>query len=315
MNAAKMIDILNDDTDDAGPKVWAIGGGKGGVGKSVLAVNLGVVLAKQRRRVVVVDADLGGANLHTLFGIPDPELSLSDYIERRVAKLQDTVIGTGIPGVGLISGAHALAEMANPRFEQKRKFLRHIREIDADHVILDLGAGTAFNVLDFYLVSHRGILVVVPEPTSVENAYHFIKAAFARKLKQTEPRARIAEALARISSQRTGRGSFSARDLVSEVMAVDPEAGAAVLASAATFSASIVVNRAVSASHDRLAAEMSMACREYYGITVDALGTLPKDPMVARSVLDREPVAAVHPDSPFATAVRRLAASLKGARG
>ena len=146
----------------------------------------------------------------------------------------------------------------------------------------------------------------------MENAYHFINAAFARKLKQTEPRKQIAAALEQISNDRGGKPPKSARDLVADVMAIDPEAGAAVLAAAATFGASIVVNRASSASHDRLAAEMSMACREYYGIKVDALGTLPTDPLVARSVIDREPVAAVHPDCPFATAVRRMASGLKG---
>lgn len=307
-----MIDIFNDDLDKDGPRIWAIGGGKGGVGKSVLAANLGVVLAKRRQRVIVVDADLGGANLHTLFGMPDPELTLSDYIDRRVAGLDEIVLATSTPGLHLVSGAHALLEMANPKHGQKRRVLRHIQDLDADHVILDLGAGTGINVLDFFLVSHRGILVVVPEPTSVENAYHFINAAFARKLKQTEPRKQIAAALEQISNDRGGKPPKSARDLVADVMAIDPEAGAAVLAAAATFGASIVVNRASSASHDRLAAEMSMACREYYGIKVDALGTLPTDPLVARSVIDREPVAAVHPDCPFATAVRRMASGLKG---
>jgi flagellar biosynthesis protein FlhG len=306
-----MIDILSDDSDDHGPRIWAIGGGKGGVGKSVLAANLAVVLARRRSTVVVVDSDLGGANLHTLFGIADPTRTLTDYIERRVPGLDDVVIETSVPGLRLLSGANALLEMANPSHSQKRRLLRHLRAIDADHVILDLGSGSSINVLDFYLASHRGILVVVPEPTSVENAYHFIKAAFFRKLKQTEPRSRVAAVLGRISS--AGKpGPVSARDLVAEAMAIDPEVGSAVLAAAATFSASIVVNRAVSASHERLAAEMSMACREYYGISVDAMGTLPRDPMVERSVLDREPVAAVHPDSPFAIAVRRLAANLKG---
>ncbi len=85
-----MIDIFNEDLDNDGPRIWAIGGGKGGVGKSVLAANLGVVLAKRRQRVVVVDADLGGANLHTLFGMPDPELTLSDYIDRRVSPASTT---------------------------------------------------------------------------------------------------------------------------------------------------------------------------------------------------------------------------------
>jgi flagellar biosynthesis protein FlhG len=307
-----MIDIFHDETSADGPRIWAIGGGKGGVGKSVLAANLGVVLAKRRQRVVVVDADLGGANLHTIFGIPDPELTLSDYIESRVPTLDDIVLPTSVPGLHLVSGAHALAEMANPQAGQKRRLLRHIRALDADHVILDLGAGTGINVLDFFLVSHRGILVVVPEPTSVENAYHFIKAAFARKLKQTQPRKNIAVALEKVAASNGGRPTRSARDLVAQIMVIDPEAGAAVLAAAATFGASVVVNRATAASHDRLAAEMSMACREYYGIGVDALGTLPTDPLVARSVIEREPVAASHPDSPFAAATRRLANRLRG---
>jgi len=304
------IEMFGDDSDEGGPRIFAIGGGKGGVGKSVLAANLGVVLAKRREKVVVVDADLGGANLHTIFGMPDPELSLTDYIEGKVANLAEIVLDTSVPGLHLVSGAHALLEMANPKHGQKHKILRHIRKLAADYVILDLGAGSGINVLDFFLASHRGILIVVPEPTSVENAYHFINAAFARKLKQTEPRKKIAAALEKVGASRVGKAPVSARDLVAEVMVVDPEAGAAVLAAAATFAASIVVNRSTSASHDRLAAEMSMACRDYYGIGVDALGTLPTDPMVARSVIDREPVAAVHPDSPFAGAVRRMAAAL-----
>ncbi|MEE4271134.1 MAG: P-loop NTPase [Thermoanaerobaculales bacterium] len=304
------IEIFGEESDESGPRIYAIGGGKGGVGKSVLAANLGVVLAKRREKVVVVDADLGGANLHTIFGMADPELSLTDYIDGKVANLADIVLETSVPGLHLVSGAHALLEMANPKHGQKHKILRHMRKLVADYVILDLGAGTGINVLDFFLASHRGILIVVPEPTSVENAYHFINAAFARKLKQTEPRKKIAAALEKVAASRVGNAPTSARDLVAEVMVIDPEAGSAVLAAAATFAASIVVNRSVSASNDRLAAEMSMACRDYYGIGVDALGTLPTDPMVARSVIDREPVAAVHPDSPFAGAVRRIAAAL-----
>jgi len=307
-----MIDFYDDETRDEGPRIWAVGGGKGGVGKSVLAVNLGVVLAKSRSRVVLVDADLGGANLHTLLGIPDPELTLSDYLAHQSTSLDEIVLSTSVPGLHLVSGARALLEMANPREGQKRKILRHIKELDADHVILDLGAGTTFNVLDFFLVSHRGILVVVPEPTSVENAYHFIRAAFFRKLKQTEPRRNIASALDQVIAEGGMRSTRSARDLVAEMMAVDPDAGAAALAAAATFSASIVVNRAVSGGHDRLAADIGLACREYYGIGVNALGSLPEDPMVARSVIDREPVAAVHPDAPFSQAVRRLTHRLKG---
>jgi len=305
-----MIDLYQEEHDHVDPVIWAIGGGKGGVGKSVLTANLGGMLARTGRRVVVIDADLGGANLHTILGIPDPGATLSDYLTRKVATLDEITIETSTSGLGLISGANALLEMANMNVGQKRKLLRHIRSVDADHVLLDLGAGTGINVLDFFLAAHLGILVVVPEPTSVENAYHFIKAAFARKLRQTEPKKAIAAALERIADDPAVRAGLSVREIVDGVGRVDSDAGDAVRAAAAAFTPSIVVNRASSPSHDRLAADMSLACRDYGGVGVDALATLPEDPLVTRSILDREPVAVSNPDGPFAKAVRRMAHSL-----
>ncbi len=135
-----------------GPRVWAIGGGKGGVGKSVFAANLATQLARNGSRVALVDGDLGGANLHTLLGVPSPDTNLSDFISKRVATLGEVMTPTSIENLWLVSGAKALVETANLNFGQKSKLLRHINQLDADHVILDLGAGSTFNVLDFFLV-------------------------------------------------------------------------------------------------------------------------------------------------------------------
>ncbi len=174
-----------------GPRIWAIGGGKGGVGKSVVTANLAVAIARSGARVAIVDADLGGANLHTIIGVPSPKRNLSDFISRRVSSLAEVMTPTPIDNLWLISGAKAVLETANPNYGQKNKILRNIAKLDVDHVFLDLGAGTAFNVLDFFLVARKGVLVVVPEATSVENAYFFIKAAYFRKLKRAEPRDRV----------------------------------------------------------------------------------------------------------------------------
>jgi flagellar biosynthesis protein FlhG len=162
-------------------RVIAIGGGKGGIGKSLVAVNLAIELARREERVVLVDADLGGANLHTCLGIDLPRRTLSDFIERRAQRIEDVVTPTGIPGLGLISGAMDHLDAANPKYAQKMRLMRSIQSLDVDHVILDLGAGTHLNVLDLFLVSDHGILVLVPEPTAVENVYRFVKAAFWRR--------------------------------------------------------------------------------------------------------------------------------------
>src|SRR5512140_3011848 len=164
-------------------RVISIGGGKGGIGKSLIAANLGIELARRGRRVVLVDADLGGANLHTTLGVDVPRRTLTDFIDRKVSRIEEVVTPTGIQNLGLVSGALDHLDAANPRHAQKMRFLRHVQQLDADFAILDLGAGTHANVLDFFLVSDHGVLVLVPEPTAVENAYRFVKAAFWRRMR------------------------------------------------------------------------------------------------------------------------------------
>jgi flagellar biosynthesis protein FlhG len=295
-------------TVPAGPRIWAIGGGKGGVGKSVVTTNLATAVARTGARVVVIDADLGGANLHTMVGVPSPKRNLSDFIGRRVSSLSEIMTPTPIDNLWLVSGAKALLETANPNYSQKGKILNHIRKLDVDHVFLDLGAGTAFNVLDFFLVARKGVIVVVPEATSVENAYFFIKAAYFRKLKRAKPRAQVKAAIDEVMKSDARKSVRTPRDLMARVMAVDPEAGAALMEEASTFSPTVIVNRVERSEQARLGIEMGSACRDYFGIQLRCLGTLPFDNLVRRSVDERRPAVDLFPQSTFAGAIRSTAA-------
>jgi flagellar biosynthesis protein FlhG len=164
------------------PQIWAIGGGKGGAGKSVVSTILAFWLARMGKRTVLVDVDLGGANLHTLLGIKNPLKTLNDFITKKSEALEDICIHTGTQNLRLISGASDVLSLANPHFSQKVKLINHFSRLDADYVILDLGAGTSFNVLDFFLAANKKIIVLTPEPTSIQNAYIFIRNAVYRKL-------------------------------------------------------------------------------------------------------------------------------------
>src|SRR5690349_23654115 len=84
-------------------QIWSIGGGKGGIGKSLLTASLGWQLARLGKRVVLLDADLGGANLHTCLGLPGPERTLGDFIQRRVERIEDVVVDTPFPRLKLLS--------------------------------------------------------------------------------------------------------------------------------------------------------------------------------------------------------------------
>lgn len=296
------------------PRVWAIGGGKGGVGKSVIASNLAGTLAGPGVRVALIDADLGGANLHTLLGIPNPKANLTDFISHKVANLSEIMTPTPIDNLWLISGAKALVEIANLNYGQKSKLLRHINSLDVDHVILDLGAGSAFNVLDFFLVARKGVLVVVPEPTSVENAYHFLKAAFFRKLKRAEPRDGVRAVVKEVMGSSSRANIRTPRDLISRVWSLDPDVGAALVAEASQFRPALIVNRVDHPSHERLGDDMVAACRDYFGIRLQNLGVLPNDKLVARSVLERKPAALHFQQIPFVTALGPIVKNLTFAR-
>ena len=124
-------------------QIWSVGGGKGGIGKSLLTASLGFQLARMGKRVVLIDADLGGANLHTCLGLPGPERTLADFIQRRADRIEDVVVETGFSGLRLISGASDFLAAANIKHAQKVRVLNRIRALDVDVVLLDLGAGTS----------------------------------------------------------------------------------------------------------------------------------------------------------------------------
>jgi flagellar biosynthesis protein FlhG len=171
-----------DNEMESTPIIWAVGGGKGGVGKSVVSTILAFWLSRMGKRTVLIDVDLGGANLHTLLGIKSPPRTLIDFINRKFGSLEEICIDTEAKNLRLISGSSEVLSLANPHFSQKVKLINHFSRLDADYVVIDLGAGTSFNVLDFFLAAHEKIMVLTPEPTSIQNAYIFVRNAVYRRL-------------------------------------------------------------------------------------------------------------------------------------
>ncbi|MFV1957019.1 MAG: MinD/ParA family protein [bacterium] len=305
-----MSTLEKSDSKPKGPVIWAVGGGKGGVGKSVITSNLAISLAQRGKRCIAIDADLGGANLHTVIGMPNPKYTLSAFLRREVDNLHEIIAPTPIPNLWLISGARALMEMANPKYTQKEKLLRHISKLDADYVILDLGSGTSFNILDFFLVAQEGILVVLPEPTSVENAYHFIKAAFYRKLKRATNRTGVTEAIDRVMVEKIARGIQSPRALIENVHSVNRKAGEALQVAADNFRPNIIINMVRRWDDKDLGQDISVACKDYFGITVEFVGEIEDDDHVKKAIRMRKSVMGMFPASPFTKSIHKISRNL-----
>ena len=276
--------------------IWAIGGGKGGVGKSLVTANLSICLALMNFKVVVIDLDLGGANLHTCLGVPIPDYTLSDYLTKKVRSLNSLVTPTPIPNLSIISGAQDNIGMANIKQLHKNRFLSKLSELDADYIILDLGAGTSYNTLDFFIYADRGLLVSLPEPTSIENTYRFIKSIYHRKLKMVEELLEIGPILDKVINSKLTSNLLPV-DLIEQVRQVNPDAAKKLKFEINKLQPKLIINQVRTQSDADIGHSMKIICKKYFGISLDYVGHLEYDSTVWQSVKKRKPLLMEYPNS------------------
>lgn len=257
------------------PDIWAVGGGKGGVGKSIVAANIALGAARRGLRVVLADLDLGGGNQHTLFGMDRPHRSLEDFVAKLYPKLDDVVLPTPFPNLGIVCSRSDLLGAANPSHAQKLKLLRHLASLDADVVVCDLGAGTSYNTLDIFLAAHVQLVVTVPEPTAIQNAYGFMKSCTQRA-----------------AQERASDGGAVGRSL----------------------SPRLVVNACNRADAPRVHAALASTMHRFGHLAPPLLGAISRDAVVGNSVVAATPVTALAPSSVASRDFDAIAARLVSER-
>ncbi len=155
-------------------KIITISSGKGGVGKTNFSVNLAIALAKLGRRVSLIDADLGLANVDVLMDLV-PKYNLNHVL--RLEKTIEEIIVEGPYGLNIISGGSGLLEMANLTKEKLNRLIEGLQVLNerSDYILIDTGAGLSDSVISFVEAAHDVILIVTPDPTSITDAYALIK--------------------------------------------------------------------------------------------------------------------------------------------
>jgi flagellar biosynthesis protein FlhG len=297
------------ETSLVGRRVVAFAGGRGGIGRSVLAANVGVYLAQIGKRVVVVDADLGGASLHTMLGMDRPPSSLSQMIDRQTDHLRKLILDTSIQNLQLLAGAGDRFGVANLRPTQKERLLQQLRTIEADFVLLDVGAGTSFNVLDLFLIADVGVMVVVPEPTAVEAFYRFLKSALIRLVRrevgrQTQWPSVLDDTVARLGGL---PGPLQLRDALQGSSSWLAEL---VEATRLRLRPQLVVNRAKVRSDFDLGPSMRTMAARQLGIGIDYLGSIESDDAVWLAVRKRRPLMVEAAGTQAAKDIERIARRL-----
>ena len=302
------IEPVTDDGDNepqpapaaGGPRIIAVGGGKGGVGKSLIAANLAVYLAQLGKRVVLIDADLGGANLHNFVGVERPTVTLGDFFDKRVARVQDCVVPTAVANLGLISGEGDPIWAANPKPATKNRLLSQIRSVEGDYLICDLPSGSGFTALDFFLVAQLGLLVVAPEPTSVENTFRFIKSAFLRQLRGVRE-------LEKLAAGKADGGLPAPLDLLQAARRDAPSVAPRIAEEMRRFRPRLIVNQTRAKSDHELGLALRSTGRRRLGLSIDYLGALETDDAVWQAVRRRRPLLTEHPEAKISKDLERIA--------
>ena len=269
--------------------IWPIGGGKGGTGKSFLTGNIGILLAKQNFKTLLFDADLGAPNVHTIIGLANPALSLSDFLSKKVATLQETVEAMPIPNLFLISGARNKLHIANLTHEQKAKVLRAISGLDYDYILLDLGTGTSFNTIDFFTLSDSGIFVCTPEPTSIENIYRLIRSVYVRKIRQVLKIDRFRN-LATEAEARNQDAIIQSPEYLLEVLKdIHPEEGRMLESTLKAFQFKLVINQMRREDNPKIGVLICRIIERHLGLKIQFIGNVSYDESVHEAVCRKEP--------------------------
>ncbi|MDH4152379.1 MAG: P-loop NTPase [Nitrospira sp.] len=285
----------------------SVASGKGGVGKSVVSANLALALAKTGRQVLLADLDVGGADAHIMVGQLNPAVTLTDFLNKRVQRLEDVAIPvTFHPNLRLLAGTGDTLATANMAYARKKRLMKQFQELTADVVVIDIGAGTSYHALDFFLMGDIHVAVATPEPTSVLDLYRFIKLAAIRRV--------LACFLARspMSDVLSNRDFLSVEEVMSVAGATDAEGRDIAATALRSFRPGLVINRTSSRSQVNVF-YLRKILYEYVGGDLTLLGEIPEDPAVSQAVRSFLPVIEAAPTSlaakcllSLATAVDRL---------
>ncbi|MBU0936280.1 MAG: P-loop NTPase [Spirochaetes bacterium] len=294
--------------------ILPIASGKGGVGKTVFTANLGAALAGMGKTVIAVDLDLGGANLHTAMGVRNKHPGVGSIIWKKEKRLEDLVVPTEQDRLYLVPGDNLLPGTANLDFFTKKRIMKELHELTADFVLLDLGAGASYNIIDFWLMVGNGLLVTAPEIPAILNAYSFFKTAAFRLLfrsfkRGSEERDRIVDyVINRVEGQGKTFVEFAA-----EMAAQYGPSGEKALQELSALHPRVVVNMGNGGNDAAIAMRLREISARNLGISMDYIAYIMRDPLVSPSVSARQLILHSNPDCAFARGVSTAAERIRAA--
>lgn len=279
-------------------RVIAVAGGKGGIGKTMVSASISIALAEAGCRVVLIDADLGGPNVHTVMGIYAPEKTLFDFVSRKSRSLEELLISSPFDGLQLICGSPGTIGMANLEHWEKLKLIRHLYRLLTDYVVVDIGAGASLNEIDLFNAGDIPIVVANPEPTSIQECFNFLKVAIFRRLRREFADSPAVQELLDRSLDPTHAHDFRLlTDIGEEVKKKSVREGVRFFRTLNEFSPKLILNRVFDFRETREGLALQVATQDMLRLRLEFWGYMNYDPGIARAVRNMAPGEILTTDS------------------
>jgi len=291
-------------------RVIPVASGKGGVGKSLMAANLGVAFAQAGQRVILADLDLGASNLHLVLGHQSPKTGIGTFLNDLKSNFEDVIADTSIRGLRFIPGDTEIPGTANLKSSQLKALVKNLLalENDADILILDLGAGTHQSILDFFLLSGQGIVVSAPAVTAVLNAYVFLKNTVFRLMSTVFGKSSSASAyLERVRKDGSGAQKLYIPKMLPEIKKIDPVSHDKFIKHISHFHPRLIMNMIDDPKDADVATKIRRSCEEYLDLKIEHLGVVYRDTLQDTALASRLPILLYKPQAVLSQAIYRIA--------
>jgi len=278
-------------------KIISVAGGKGGTGKSFITANLSMALAIMGEKVVAVDGDLGGSNLHNFLNVKRPKTSLTNFFLKENLNLNELTVETPIENLSLLACGSAIFGVSNLHYAKKMQLMRKIRQLDADYILIDLGGGTSFNTLDFFNLSAEGLIVMNPEPNSRQDSVVFLKSVIYRKILNTVKSNKEVYKKIKEDIKNDPRKAFNINTILLWIISNSADMSEILQKVLIDYKPKLILNKLNKSSREDEAIKMIELIKKYLQIDLEYYGSIKYDQNVEKSVINMEPFLYSYPNS------------------
>lgn len=289
------------------PIIIPVASGKGGVGKTLISVNLAFALAEQGKKTILIDLDFGGANVHTCMGYDIAPDGIGNFLNQRTLSLEDYILTTSNKNLTIIPGDAEMVGIADITPVQKKKLISNIIKLDCEFVILDLGAGSSNNTIDFFMMSPFSIIAAMPELTSILNSYALLKSSIFRLLYIELKDNKNVKQLFNRQVKQGGESSWKVSELLNKIFEIDPELHMKASSMLDNINPKLIINMAGAPKDIEMGERLRKISANYLSVQIDYLGFLYRDKAVNKSIAARKPLAVSSPSNQTYQTIMRIA--------